>query len=422
MSNKNLQNKNNSNLNDSSLTKEDFLKTVDFEINQISSEQQRNGWTKWALYGVLAGSLWLLLDHWEKGNFDFNVVLLLIVVFSIGLDILRQSKRLLPHRINKYKRILRFKPVTNITSSAAFFLYTTRHLIVFIIVILFATKVSWIPLVIALWYYGKFSIFSLFAFVVQYFPSLEVIHNSESKLTSKQYYKYWGLTVAALIWALIGYLNAALAYNPEGIRISNYRIAGLLVVIGYTFYLLLELSEKVPLLAHLIEIRRDLSFNRIDLKTAIKQAEIAIAGISVDEKLQEDIASVMPLLEQRNLEFNRIHSKITAISKEIPKEFSEITKEHEKKAKEVLLPCLEEIDNLVKQDDEIEKLKRKLKIHVSIAENESPESVKSAKDFLKSIEELETEIENKAETMLADFLPMIENIKAKKQDNGKGNN
>ncbi|MCA1622654.1 MAG: hypothetical protein LC768_01055 [Acidobacteria bacterium] len=129
----NLQN-NSENISDgNSPTKEDILKTLDFEINQISSEQQRNGWTKWALYGVLAASLWLLLEQWEKGNFDFWVVLLLVLVFSIDIDIMRHSKRLLPHRPSRYERVLRFKFTTEIENGAAFFLYAIRHIVVFVI-------------------------------------------------------------------------------------------------------------------------------------------------------------------------------------------------------------------------------------------------------------------------------------------------
>jgi uncharacterized protein YicC (UPF0701 family) len=234
-------------------------------------------------------------------------------------------------------------------------------------------------------------------------------------MSLKSYYSYWGLNIIALIWGMIGYFNAALNYYPEGINIANFRIAGLLSVIAYTFYLLTDQSKQVPLLSVLKEIRFELSFGRMDLKTAIKQAEIVIAGISVDEKLQEDIRVAMPVLEQRNSEFNRIYEKIMALSKEVPKEISEITKEQEEKAKEILLPCLDEINSLLKKDEEGERLKRKFRIHISMVERESPEMVKSAKDFLKRIEDSETEMENKAEAMLNEFLPMIERLKAEKK-------
>ncbi len=57
MPDSNLQKRSENTLEKTSPIKEDILKALDFEIAQISSEQQRNGWTKWALYGVLAGSL-----------------------------------------------------------------------------------------------------------------------------------------------------------------------------------------------------------------------------------------------------------------------------------------------------------------------------------------------------------------------------
>lgn len=412
----NLQNNSESILDDKSLTKEDILKTLDFEINQISSEQQRNGWTKWALYGVLASSLWLLLEQWEKGNFNFWVILLLVLVFSIGIDIISHSRLLLPHRITKYERVLRFKSPTEIENGVAFFLYVIRHIIVFVIALLFVNKVSWSQAAVIIVFYGLFSLFALIAVAVFYYPEFEVIHNSKSNASLKSYYSFWTLTIIALVWGLIGYLNAALSYYPEGISLANFRIAGLLVAIAYTFYLLVDLSKNAPLLSVLTEIRRELSFGRIDLQTAIKQAEIGIAGISVDERLQEDIGAVMPLLEQRNLEFKLISDKITALSKEIPKQISDITKEQEKKAKEILLPCLNEINGFLKKNEEVEKLKRKFRVHISMVERESPESVQSAKNFLEKIENLEAKMGNKAEAMLNEFLPMIERLQTVKNN------
>lgn len=415
MPNKNLQNNNEDNSNNTSLTKEDILKALDFEINQISSEQQRNGWTKWALYGVLAGSLWLLLEQWEKGDFDFNVVLILIVVFSIGLDILRQSRRLFPYRPSRYKRISRFKVWSEMGNKYGLFLHAIRHVLIFIIALSFFNRVLWIQATLVLIYYGLFSITGLLAFGVQYFPLSDIIFDSRSKISLKSYYTIWGLTIIALAWGMIGYLNAALVYYPEGINVANFRIAGLLIVIGYSFYLLLEVSTKVPLLSRLTEIRRDLSFGRIDLKAAINQAEIIIAGILPDEKLQEDIDVLRTLVEQRNLEFNKIYDKIVPLSKEISMESANITEEYEKKAKNILLPCLDEIESFLKKDEEETKLERNLRIHISMVKDESPETVKSAEDFLKRIEELDTEMTNKAELLLKDFLPMIERLKAVKK-------
>ena len=180
MPEENLQNNGESVSDDISPTKEDILKALDFEINQISSEQQRNGWTKWALYGVLAGSLWLLLEHWEKGNFDFYVVLLLILVFSIAVDILRHARRLLPYHRSRYKKVLRFKYPTEMVNSAAFILYAVRYIIVFIIALFFANRVSWSQAAVVIIFYGLFSLFALIAVAVFYYPESEVIHNSKS--------------------------------------------------------------------------------------------------------------------------------------------------------------------------------------------------------------------------------------------------
>lgn len=407
----NLPDINNANTNKVSLTKEDILATLDFEINRISSEQQRNGWTKWALYGVLAGSLWLSLEHWEKGNFDVSVILLLILIFSTVIETIRQAKRLLPFRPSRYKKVPRFKFPTEINSSGGFFLYAIRHFVILIIAVFFANKVPWHQAGLIILYYGKFSFLSLFVFAFFYYPKFEFIYNSESKISFKRYYSYWGLAIIGLIWGTIGYINAALTFQPNGISIANFRIAGLLVVITYTFYLLADISKEIPMLSVLTEIRRELSLGIIDIEAATKQVNTAIIGISVDEQLQDDITSLMPLIEQRSLEFNRINDKITVLIKEIITQNLYITKKHKKEVDEILKSTINEFEELLRKTEEENKLKRRLKIHIAMVDDKSTDAVQSANLFLQRIEDLDSEMTNKAKLMLGDILPSIEKLK-----------
>src|SRR5438128_1279564 len=85
---------------------ERVLNALDFEIGQITSEQQRPGWTMWAIYGGLASTLWFLCDLWEKGGVTPLKTLQVFLIFSVFVEIARQLPRLFPvsTRIDKVNR------------------------------------------------------------------------------------------------------------------------------------------------------------------------------------------------------------------------------------------------------------------------------------------------------------------------------
>jgi hypothetical protein len=44
----------------------ELIELLEFEIARIEKEQERPGWTKWALAGAVASCGWLLLDQFES--------------------------------------------------------------------------------------------------------------------------------------------------------------------------------------------------------------------------------------------------------------------------------------------------------------------------------------------------------------------
>lgn len=396
-------------------TKESVLAVIDFEINQIISEQQRNGWTTWALLGVIVSSLWLLLDQLEKGYVDIFNSVLLFLIFSIIEDIIHHVRRLFPYSLSRKQSTLRFISISERENSLGFFLYALRFVVLFVLALFFAERVSTIQAGIVLLFYFVFSMISIFTFIMYYVPNFEVLDYFNNKISRKKYYFFWLIVIVALIWGMLGYLDFVFKYYPDGISIVDFRVAGFITIIFFVSSLLANHSNKNPILSALIEIRRELSFGRLPLETAVRKSEIVIAGIPVEERLQEHIRAILPTIEKRKLEFNRIVKKITDLSKEIPKRDVDMTEEHKRKAKEVLLPCSVELKKFLEKTQEEEKLEKRLRLHILMVENVSPKSVEAANDVLKKIEELDAELGNEAEEMLKDFLPMLERLKNPKE-------
>ena len=59
---------------------EKFLDFLDDEIENVQQEIKKSGWTIWALIGGLASLVWLFLDELGKNDFNFNNILILLLV------------------------------------------------------------------------------------------------------------------------------------------------------------------------------------------------------------------------------------------------------------------------------------------------------------------------------------------------------
>lgn len=320
-------------------TKEELLAHLDFEINQVLAARQKDGWTNWALYGVIASCFWFIFDQLERPNLEYRLIFLLILVFTIGTDILRQLLRFLPIDRRRFQRTARFRLFTEAHSVKGGFLHLVRHIFILILVIAFASRVAWSEAAATILYYGYYTLMTLIALPVMYFPNLEGVFPSKNTRSLLRYYIYWAILIAFLFWGFIGYLNAALAFSPPAESIANYRIAALLMVIAYSMFLLIEHKHKLPLLSFLLDMRREVIFNRIDLPTAIRNTEIAVAGATVDETLQDDVLALLPLLEQREKDFERLEQSLAQFSRELPDEPT--NEEVEAKVQKFITPCLQ---------------------------------------------------------------------------------
>src|SRR5947208_3465117 len=104
-----------------------------------------------------------------------------------------------------------------------------------------------------------------------------------------RYHIVWTIAILFLAWGLIGYWYAArLQADLENLT-PNARLAGLIIVIVYSMYLLLDQMHKRPILSYLHDIRRQAIFGTLDLADASKQAERVIVGVGIDRQLRDDI-------------------------------------------------------------------------------------------------------------------------------------
>jgi hypothetical protein len=284
---------------------DNVLGVLDFEINRITADKRRPGWTIWALYGATATILWLLVDQWEHGSVHWISVLQFFFAFYFAFESLAPLRIFLRER-QPSRGLFRFRPTSQTSSRGKLVTSLLKSLSLLIIAILAMRGVRWPQAIIAIF-------FETLALASQIWLLVRNLQNDpewigDSFLTNVRLAILINLIVQALLaviilWVASGYFLSAFSRLPIGTSVSDLRISGLLIALVFLLEKLITESEPPPLLSDLLSVRRDLAFGRIDLKTAIRQADIILDGMEAANLFQEEISQILHVRD-------RITSKI----------------------------------------------------------------------------------------------------------------
>lgn len=387
-------------------SQKDFLSHLDFEISQISDEQTRNGWTKWALYGVIASCTWLFFDQIEKGNVAVESVALLVLTFGLTADFIYASYRLLPSVSDNRETVPRFRKAADRGSLTTLWLLFFRYVATLFLACYFTGTVHWTQAVITVAFYSVITITLLCLILLLIFREPEIIDRAEKKNQKNLVYIQL-LGVLGLAWAGIGYWSTVLSLSPG---VSNYRLAGLLIVAACSVYLIVENARKAPLLSFLVEIRREMTFKRIDLLNAVKQTEIALVGAYVDEGIQEDILKLVSILGAQEIQLENCSAQLDAAVIDLQKDGANMTKQGFEKVSEVLQDAQKALQGYLGQSPERIRSMRRLQTRMSLIGDETRESVKAGREVIAGIQDFgeridvrTTEIEKIADQIRAEL-------------------
>ncbi len=355
------------------LSREIVLDSIDFEINRIQSEQNRPGWTRWAILGSLATLVWLFLNELESKTITWLHVSLIFFVFSLLLDnILFFTALISPKSSNNQKLRFDFSHRHFGNNRMLMLLILFRIAIMLYIAWLFSGDVLKYQAVAAYVLYLIFFLIFLTIFVVS-FLKLPILISGKGTVPKSSYFMLLTALGVGLI-PLYAYGHAALEVSSIS-NYSNYKIAGLLLVASYVLMMLFGLfggaGSSSPILSSLIEIRRDVALRRMDIESSIRQLDIAIAGMQVDEVLQEYVRVILQAFEEINQQYKKALKIVEAAEPYLPKEGS-ILAENERKLIEATIesyqPHIKEMDvPFNKIEEQLEKLRNRAKLLIMIS-------------------------------------------------------
>lgn len=291
--------------------KEKLIQYLDYEIELINTESQQPGWTKWAISGSFAALGWLLLDEFGKDDYSFVVITIWLIIASLLLDCLLhlslvindtdktssfRSRYFLTNRLMGNNRLIALMLIARYLSVMLFYFFEIKS----------ASNL------VSLSFYllnGYLLFVWLIIFIVSY---LKVPIPLNDNLVDVGFPR----KVFNLILFLLGLISLIGVFSiPKALEVTimDIRIVCLLSVAFYLFYLLVRVENNFPLRTFLINLRRELQFDRVDLDFAKEQAEIAIIGLRLSNVFQDYISNLLGLLEKFNNDVEEVGKLIDDI-------------------------------------------------------------------------------------------------------------
>ena len=302
---------------------EHVLHALDFEIENILSQEKRPGWTMWALIGSLAAVSWLFLDELETTIFNPHSVLPLVLILHLIYDSGIFTTRILSldHNVDRLWKF-RFSH-HDLGDSRLGLLFVLIRQATLVFIATYSMGPVWLPFgYFVCIFYGVIGLFFLLFFILSF---LRLPLPTYQKNIPLKGYIISILIIAGIVLSTVGYFIGN--YSLHGpFSISEYRISILIFAIVYIFSMLLKKHNRSPMLFSLIRVRRDLAFNKIDTQVAIQQANIALTGMDVSQILQDEIQKMLGYLDEIVAENKEIVTKLKMAREEISIPSDELTK------------------------------------------------------------------------------------------------
>lgn len=294
-------------LSNNGLQRQIFINYLTQEIDEFRNERRRPGWTTWAICVSFATTAWFFLHELDIESFPLLNIARLILIVSFFVDLFRtitsiniSSSPQYPNRFNLAKQLLgstRFLMLV-------FLLY---RMVLLYFIWLLLPSVEFSVSVTAYLINAFFSVFTFIALLFSYFP-IPFPKKPQAKITP---FLDIGISIGS-IYCIIYYLNPSFY---SSIMPSEIRLAGLLVVMGYLIFLYIGSSSEIPLLSSLVNIRREVALNRMDLNEAIKQTDLVLSGLQVSDLFEEEIQQILQLNEGANTEINKLVHNLEILEK-----------------------------------------------------------------------------------------------------------
>ncbi len=284
-----------------------LLNAIDFEIGLSERRNQRPGWTLWAIFGSLGVLVWALFNLLEQQIPSFNTIAVVALLVFLFFDSVRQFATICsPFSTSGSGRLW---TVGSMIGTARQLILL--HLLRAVLILYLAWCERWCApgafhaVVIN---YGFSFVFFAVALVISFTDLIAPSTTASASRWVVKIFELFGLALKGC--ALTGFLEAAIRWNLANVH--SLRIAGLFVV---GLWLLERISSPIhpPLEEKLVDLRRNLALDKIDVPSAAGQFDVIVTGLKVSHVLQREVSNLLASLESSAVDSQLAASEMRAL-------------------------------------------------------------------------------------------------------------
>lgn len=334
------------------ISREELHHLLDSEIDLISEQKNREGWTSWAVLGGLGTLGWLLWESLTKDTITWEnsfTLLLIINIAYIAYACVKEAAGL-TRQVPPFKRFRYIDPY--------FVSMGLTGIPTFLLLIWLAIVLSeGVPLPAVIWTVFTLAIYTLalVAYLILKYLRIPLPTFSEPKMRNTVVWSFVGF---ACMYSIYGYIHHLVSPTLYDLKVAVLLFAGL-TLLGK----LNPLKEAASSQAF-INIRPQLILGQLDVETARRQTDITIAGMEASDVLRSEVeeflatfAVVKKWREEQHEILDQVLDDLRRAEKPIPiktldsaKKRFDACEKYDKLCSDNLTPIKKKIDRLDKME------------------------------------------------------------------------
>jgi len=292
----------------SSLNRGEILAALDYEIASIEKEQSSPGWSKWTFYGGFATLVWVAIAEAAKNDFTIANAALILLLCSIFADLAEFSVMILSPRRTRPSEANRFRLFSQHFAGSRLSLLGAALRISALLGAYYFLRKS------ALQYFSG-SFVWLYSILLILLLLICILSYSSFPINLRDRGPPWfNCTINLFVFVplSVAFYDAGskLLVTQSLFTVSDFRLGLLATVFLWLVPVSLNhVTQNQPLLETLKSVRRDLAFDRIDTNAALRQADIALDGMKVEDYFQSDLQKILRHLDSASKSMRELQDR-----------------------------------------------------------------------------------------------------------------
>jgi len=294
-----------------SIQKDELIRFLDSEITHLRGEINRSGWTIWATWGAIAALAWLFLSEIQLNKYSLqSVSAILFVIWLLFVFLVLSSDLINLHPLSN-ELSSRFRPGYHLSRNRAGLILYLVLQIYFIFVITALAPVIGIWGSILAYIFISYMLFVILAVLIMNIADLPLPAVAFTRTADKIGAVVVIVILAILLWSYSNYLFG----SPFVTDVYDVRLALLIAALLYLIISLVTKSHGSITLDILMSIKRECIFSRIDVDQAMRQADIALSGLSAADYLEKYVSKLLQLVRDQIMEIKTCVANLEIIEK-----------------------------------------------------------------------------------------------------------